>query len=133
MSASTAPTRRALGVAPLRVDVVLLASIAVALLVAVQGLGNLLVVAVLVAPAATARMLTRRMARMMALSVFIAIAAGIGGLYLSFYAATAAGASIAAVLVGAYALLAPAAVVVRRRRSGPARPEPSGGVAAVPG
>jgi ABC-type Mn2+/Zn2+ transport system permease subunit len=91
-----------LGVRPLAIDATLLVLIALALLVAVQGLGNLLVVAVLVAPASTARLLARRMAPMMAGSAAIAIVAGAGGLYLSYYAGTAAGASIAAVLVGAY-------------------------------
>jgi ABC-type Mn2+/Zn2+ transport system permease subunit len=59
-------------------------------------------VAVLVAPASAARLVARRMAPMMAGSAAIAVLAGAGGLYLSYYAGTAAGASIAAVLVGAY-------------------------------
>ena len=92
----------ALGVRPLTIDAVLLVLIALALLVAVQGLGNLLVVAVLVAPASAARLVARRMGPMMAGSAAIAVLAGAGGLYLSYYAGTAAGASIAAVLVGAY-------------------------------
>ena len=90
------------GVRPLVVDVALLVLVALALLVAVQGLGNLLVVAVFVAPASAARLVARRMGRMMAASSAIAVLAGIGGLYLSYYAGTAAGASIAAMLVGAY-------------------------------
>jgi ABC-type Mn2+/Zn2+ transport system permease subunit len=93
-----------LGVRPIVVDVALLVLIALALLVAVQGLGNLLVVAVLVAPASAARLVARRMGPMMAASAAIAVVAGVGGLYLSYYAGTAAGASIAAVLVGAYLL-----------------------------
>ena len=91
-----------LGVRPLVVDGALLVLLALALLVAVQGLGNLLVVAVLVAPASAARLVARRMAPMMAASALIAVVAGAGGLYLSYYAGTAAGASIAAILVGAY-------------------------------
>jgi ABC-type Mn2+/Zn2+ transport system permease subunit len=91
-----------LGVRPLAIDAALLVLIALALLVAVQGLGNLLVVAVLVAPASAARLVAPRMAPMMAGSTAIAVLAGAGGLYLSYYAGTAAGASIAAVLVGAY-------------------------------
>jgi ABC-type Mn2+/Zn2+ transport system permease subunit len=91
-----------LGLRPLAIDAALLVLIALALLVAVQGLGNLLVVAVLVAPASAARLVARRMAPMMAGSTAIAVLAGAGGLYLSYYAGTAAGASIAAVLVGAY-------------------------------
>lgn len=93
-----------LGVRPLVVDGALLVLVALALLVAVQGLGNLLVVAVLVAPASAARLVARRMAPMMATSALVAVLAGIGGLYLSYYAGTAAGASIAAMLVASYLL-----------------------------
>jgi ABC-type Mn2+/Zn2+ transport system permease subunit len=104
---------RALGVRPLAVDVALLVLLAVALLVAVQGLGNLLVVAVLIAPAASARLVARRMGPMLACAAAIAVVAGAGGLYLSYYAGTAAGASIAGVLVGAF-LLAGAARAASR-------------------
>jgi ABC-type Mn2+/Zn2+ transport system permease subunit len=41
---------------------------------------------------------------MLAASVAIALAGAVGGLYLSYYARTAAGASIAAALVAAFAL-----------------------------
>jgi ABC-type Mn2+/Zn2+ transport system permease subunit len=91
-----------LGVRPVVIDAALLVLLALAILVAVQGLGNLLVVAVLVAPGAAARLVTRRMAPMMATSAAVAVVAGAGGIYLSYYAGTAAGASIAAVLVAAY-------------------------------
>jgi len=84
------------------VDALLLTLLGATLLVAVQGLGNLLVVAVLLAPAGTARALTRRLRPMLAVSVAVAVAGAIGGLYLSYYARTAAGASIAAVLVLAF-------------------------------
>ena len=93
---------RSLGAAPAIVDTALLVLIAMAILVAVQGLGNLLVVAVLIAPAATARLLARRVAPMMVLSAALAVAAGIAGLYLSYYANTAGGASIAGVMVALY-------------------------------
>jgi ABC-type Mn2+/Zn2+ transport system permease subunit len=96
----------ALGVRPARVDAALLVLLAVALLVAVQGLGNLLVVAVLLAPAAAARLVARRMAPMLVASSAIAVAAGTAGLEISFHARTAAGASIAGALVAAYALAA---------------------------
>jgi ABC-type Mn2+/Zn2+ transport system permease subunit len=59
---------------------------------------------VLVGPAACARAVTRRMSTMMAVAAGVAVLAGCGGLYLSYYAETAAGASIAAVIVGAYAV-----------------------------
>jgi ABC-type Mn2+/Zn2+ transport system permease subunit len=97
-------TARSLGVRPGLVDAALLVLLAATILVAVQGLGNLLVVAVLVAPAAAARPLARRMSAMMALACAAAILSGVAGLYLSYYAGTAAGASI--VLAGVAVWLA---------------------------
>lgn len=102
---------RALGVAPLVADALLLTLLALAVLVAVQGLGNLLVVAVLVAPAAAARLLTRRLVPMMAVAVALGALACVGGLYLSYYASVAAGASIAGMLVAVWALARLAATV----------------------
>jgi ABC-type Mn2+/Zn2+ transport system permease subunit len=107
----------ALGVRPATVDVALLLLVAAALLVAVQGLGNLLVVAVLVGPAACARAVSHRMSTMMVVAAAVASLAGCGGLYLSYYARTAAGASIAAVIVAAYV----AALAVRAVRGAPTR------------
>jgi len=95
-----------LGVRPLLVDIVLLVLLAAALLVAVQGLGNLLVVAVLIAPASAARLVTRRMGPMIVASGAIAVFAAAAGMYLSFHAGTAAGASIAGVLVLTYVAVA---------------------------
>lgn len=103
-----------LGASPALADAALLVLLALAVLVAVQGLGNLLVVAVLVAPAAAARLLARRLVPMMLLAVAIAVVAGVAGLYLSYYAKIAAGASVAGLMVLAY-LLARAAVLVPRR------------------
>jgi ABC-type Mn2+/Zn2+ transport system permease subunit len=97
---------RALGAAPGAVDLLVLVLVAAAVVVAVQGLGSLLVVAVLVAPAAAARLAARRLGTMLVVGTAVAIGAGVGGLYLSYYADTAAGASIAGMLVLAYAGLA---------------------------
>jgi ABC-type Mn2+/Zn2+ transport system permease subunit len=93
---------RALGGRPLLADPSLLALVAAATLIAVRGLGNLLVVAVLVAPAATARLLSSRLTTMMALAAAVAAVCSVGGLYLSYYASTAGGASVAGVLVSVY-------------------------------
>jgi ABC-type Mn2+/Zn2+ transport system permease subunit len=95
-------TASAFGLSPALVDLALLALLAVAIVIGVQALGNLLVVALLVGPAACARLLTHRMARMMAVAVLVALAAAVGGLYLSYYAGLAAGASVAAAMVGTY-------------------------------
>ena len=91
-------------------DAALLVLVAATLLVGVQALGNLLVLAVVIGPAATARLLERRMAPMMALAAGIAVAGTVAGLYLSYFANTAAGASVAASLVACFLL----AFVLRR-------------------
>jgi ABC-type Mn2+/Zn2+ transport system permease subunit len=89
----------ALGGRPALVETVLLVLVALAILVAVQGLGNLLVLAVLIGPAATARLVCRRMPQMMLVAALLAVGGAIGGLYLSYYGGTAAGASIAGTFV----------------------------------
>jgi ABC-type Mn2+/Zn2+ transport system permease subunit len=95
---------RALGLGPATVDAALLLLLSAAIVVAVQGLGNLLVVAVFVGPAAAARLLTDRIVPMIGIATAIALLAGLAGLYVSYYAATAAGASIALAIVAAYLL-----------------------------
>jgi ABC-type Mn2+/Zn2+ transport system permease subunit len=94
----------AFGARPLPVDLALLALIAAAVIVGTQALGNLLVVAVVVGPAATARLLTRRLVPMMAVASGIAVVAAVSGLYLSYYADLAAGASVALAIVAGYLL-----------------------------
>jgi ABC-type Mn2+/Zn2+ transport system permease subunit len=106
---------RSFGLAPAAVDAALLLLLSAAIVVAVQGLGNLLVVAVFVGPAAAARRLTDRIVPMFAIATAIALLAGLAGLYLSYYAGTAGGASITLAIVAAYLGLAPAAAVLRGR------------------
>jgi ABC-type Mn2+/Zn2+ transport system permease subunit len=93
---------RGVGVSALGADLALLVLLALAVLVGVQGLGNLLVVAVLVAPAAAARALTHRLGPMIAFAAAIGVGGGVGGLYLSYYVNVATGAAIAGLLVAAY-------------------------------
>ena len=94
----------ALGLRPALVRLSVLGLLAAAVAVAVQGLGNLLVLAVLVAPAAAGRRHARSPARAMARSAGLAIAAGIIGIYASFQLGTAAGASVALTLCAAAVL-----------------------------
>ncbi len=72
----------------------LLVLIAVTIVVALQTVGVALMVAMLVTPAATAYLLTRRMLPMMMLAAVIAAASGVVGLYLSYYTGVASGAAI---------------------------------------
>lgn len=107
---------RSLGVSPALADAALLVLLAAGIVVAVQGLGNLLVVAVFVGPAAAASRLTARMAPMMALAAAFAAVAGIAGLYLSYYVGTAGGASIALAIVAIYLLSLPTGRLAATRR-----------------
>jgi ABC-type Mn2+/Zn2+ transport system permease subunit len=96
---------RAFGARPLFVDLALLGLIALAIVIGVRALGNLLVLALLIGPAATARLLVRRMTTLMGVASVVSVAASVGGLYLSYYANLAAGASVAAVMVGTYVVV----------------------------
>lgn len=98
---------RSLGASPGAVEAVLMVLLAAAIVVAVQGLGNLLVVAVFVGPAAAARQLTDRIVPMIALAIGIAVLSGLAGLYCSYYLGTAGGASIALAIFAAYLLSLP--------------------------
>jgi ABC-type Mn2+/Zn2+ transport system permease subunit len=113
---------RALGAAPGRTEAVLLLLLGLAIVVAVQGLGNLLVVAVFVGPAATARQLTERIGPMIALAVGVAVLAGLAGLYLPYYAGTAGGASVALAIVALYLASLPAAGLLSILRAGRGAP-----------
>src|SRR5512147_2011711 len=72
----------------------LLALIAVTVAVSLQTVGVALMVAMLVTPAATAYLLTRRLFTMMSLAAMFASLSGIIGLYLSYYLSIASGAAI---------------------------------------
>ena len=77
------------------------------ILVAVQALGNLLVVAIVVGPAAAALRFSSRLGPALAVAAALAVGAGVAGYYLSYYAEIAAGASIALCALGAFALSLP--------------------------
>jgi manganese/iron transport system permease protein len=72
----------------------LLGLIAVTVAVSLQTVGVALMVAMLVTPAATAFLLTKRLPMMMALSALFASLSGVIGLYLSYYLSIASGAAI---------------------------------------
>jgi manganese/iron transport system permease protein len=90
----------------------LLALIALSTVVALQAVGIVLVIAMLVTPAATAGLLVRRLHHVIFLGVGLALVSAVVGLYVSYHASVASGASI--VLV-ATALFAGALVLAPRR------------------
>lgn len=113
------------GLSPGLVQAMLLVLVAVTVLIGVQGLGNLLVAAILVGPAAAARLLTDRMKPMIAISIGVATLSGVTGLYLSFHGRIAAGAAIVICLVAAWLLAALLAAIRNRiQRPSPNRKEP---------
>jgi ABC-type Mn2+/Zn2+ transport system permease subunit len=79
----------------------LLALLAATLGIGVQGLGNLLVLAVLVAPAVAVRRHVRTPGRAVFAGASVAVVAGVAGLYASYHLEIAAGAGVALALCAA--------------------------------
>ena len=91
----------ALGMRPALLRLALLALLALAIAVAVQGLGALLVLAVLVAPPVAVRRHASTPGRAMLAGAALAVLAGAVGIEVSFHAGSAAGASVALALCAA--------------------------------
>lgn len=81
---------------------VMLGLLTLAIVTSFRVVGNLLVFGLLVAPAATASLLVRRVPTMMITAVVIGVATVAGGLLLTWHADTAAGASIAGTSVALF-------------------------------
>lgn len=84
----------ALGYPVFWLDALLLVLLTVTIVVSIQAVGIILVLAMLVTPAATARLLVDRFVPMLALGSLIGAAVGVVGYYVSFYAGTASGGTI---------------------------------------
>lgn len=93
---------RALGLRVFLHDLVLYVLVTLAVVMSVQTIGNVLVLALLVAPAATARLLTDRLGVMMVLAPGIGVVGATVGLYLSWSWDLPVGATIVLVLAGAF-------------------------------
>jgi manganese/iron transport system permease protein len=87
-----------------RLDYLFLALIALTIVVSLQSVGIILVVAMLVTPAATAQLVTRSFGRLVATSAGIGVLAPIVGLYLSFWVNSASGATIVLVETAVFAV-----------------------------
>lgn len=81
----------ALGISPGRLSALLLALLAVTIVSAIQAVGVILVVAMLIIPGATAYLLTDRLARMLVIAPVLAVAASVVGVYTSYYTDAATG------------------------------------------
>jgi manganese/iron transport system permease protein len=103
-----------------------LALVALTIVISLQAIGIILVVAMLVTPAATAQLLTVRFGRMMGLATAFAVGASVAGLYLSYWLDAASGATIVLVQTGLFLAvlgLSPRTGLLARRRSVPSARE----------
>lgn len=84
----------AIGLSPRLLGALLLGLLALTAVVALQAVGVILVVAMLIIPGATAHLLTDRFGRMLLLAPAIGVVCALVGLYSSYYLDTASGAMI---------------------------------------
>lgn len=109
---------RAMGVPVFWLDLALYVLVTLAVVISVQTIGNVLVLALLITPAATARLLTDRLALMMLLAPAIGALSALVGLYVSWSWDYPTGGTIVLVLTAWFLLawfLAPRQGVVARR------------------
>jgi ABC-type Mn2+/Zn2+ transport system permease subunit len=98
----------ALGVPAALADFLLLALVSVAAVAAIPAVGALLVTAIYVLPAASARLLTGSVSGLIALALALALAEGVVGLYLAYWLDVPPGPPVAVLGATTYALLAAA-------------------------
>ena len=118
---------RASGVPVALVQTGMLILVALAAVVAFRLVGVVLALAMLVAPAATAELISRNLPRMMLIGALLAILAVFGGLYASFHLNVAAGPAVVLCAVTLFAitfLLSPRGLATARRRRPPRTPAP---------
>ncbi|MCX0269436.1 metal ABC transporter permease [Nocardia zapadnayensis] len=131
----------ALGLNPRLLGAALLGLLALTSVVALQAVGVILVVAMLIIPGATAYLLTDRFGRMLVIAPALSAICAVTGLYVSYYADTAPGATIVlaqGVVFTAVYLFAPRQGLIGsrlgagRRRAREVSGEPTAAVAVEP-
>ena len=105
----------AAGLPVARLDYLFLALIALTIVVSLQAVGIILVVAMLVTPAAVGQLLASSFARLVGIAIAVGVVSPIVGLYLSYWLDAATGATIVLVETGVFIV----ALGVRRARSVP--------------
>lgn len=129
MTLSFSPDKaQALGMRPQLTHWLLLLMIAAAVIGSFQAVGTLLVLGLLIGPAATAALLTRTVPRMISASLVIGVVSVTVGLILSYHLGTAAGASMALVAIVGFFLVLTIQEVTKtlRRRQRSAIPAEQG-------
>ncbi|MBF6620442.1 MAG: anchored repeat-type ABC transporter permease subunit [Patulibacter sp.] len=114
---------RAMGIPVFWLDLVLYVLVTLAVVISVQTIGNILVLALLITPAATARLLTDRLAVMMLLAPAIGALAALLGMYVSWSWDYPTGGTIVLLLTAGFFaawVFAPRqGLLAKRRRRGP--------------
>jgi manganese transport system permease protein len=109
----------AIGIPPRRLEALLLGALALTVIVALQAVGIVLVIAMLITPGATAYLLTDRFDRMLAIAVAVGVGSTVLGVFLSYHLDASTGGMIVVVLTtifGLTYLLAPRYGVLGRHR-----------------
>ncbi|WP_435107024.1 metal ABC transporter permease [Nocardiopsis synnemataformans] len=110
----------AVGINPRLLETLLLGLLSVTVVVALQAVGIILVVAMVIVPGATAYLLTDRFERMLVISAAVAVVAAVAGVFLSFHLNVSTGGAIVLAQSAAFTLaylFSPRQGVLRRRRS----------------
>ena len=111
---------RAMGYDVRALDLLLFTAVALAAIVALRAVGNVLVAALLLGPPLVARRVTRSFGAMCAVSAIVGATAGVAGLYWSWHENVGAGAAIVLVIAGLYAIVTVASLARRLRPAVPA-------------
>lgn len=101
-----------------RLEYLFLALVALTIVISLQAVGIILVVAMLITPAATAQMLAARFTHLMGLAALVGVTSAVIGLYLSYWLDVASGATIVLVQTGLFVValvLGPRGLIGRRR------------------
>ncbi|CAL9353404.1 Manganese transport system membrane protein MntB [Nocardiopsis dassonvillei] len=109
----------ALGIDPRLLEALLLGLLSVTVVVALQAVGIILVVAMVIIPGATAYLLTDRFERMLAISVGVAVVAAVAGVFTSYHLNVSTGGCVVLAQAAAFALaylFSPLHGVLGRRR-----------------
>ncbi|TCN58252.1 manganese transport system permease protein [Rhodococcus sp. SMB37] len=118
-----------LGISPARLSALLLALLAITIVSAIQAVGVILVVAMLIIPGATAYLLTDRMSRMLVIAPVLGALGSVVGVYTSYYTDAATGGVVvlaqATLFTAAYLFAPRQGLVTTALRRRPAREDDS--------
>jgi manganese/iron transport system permease protein len=93
---------RAMGLPVVALDILLLALTALTVVIAFKAVGNILVIALLITPAAAARMLSDRLLPTMLIAASIGVASGIAGTYIGWHSDVSVGGTIVLICTGVF-------------------------------